>query len=184
MTRNRRWLLAVVVSTVSWLAACTSGTPSANGEPPLPSADEVTRRCLVRATANGASRPALDQLNAVQWRMYVGCALSSNLSVASTSVPDNPEGVVSIHFDSAGAVSSVGQLGSSGNPAWDAAIQRAIAAASPLPAIHASHEISRVDLHFRPQPQPRGIGGSTGLTGESHWSVHHCNTVGSATACD
>ena len=184
MNKGRRCLFAFVVSMLTWAAGCTTGSPQDDNQPVLPSADKVTSHCLARAASGSEPRPAIDQLNSVQWHSYVACALASNLLVATASVPENPEGIVSIRLDPLGAVSSVTLLHSSGNPAWDAAIQRAIVAASPLPPVRAPHGFSRVEIHFRPQRQALGIGGSTGLTGESHWSVHHCNSVGGATACD
>jgi TonB family protein len=185
MNNNNRRLLALALFALSLLTGCTTEVSQHDSQPPLPSVDEVTNRRLARAAAAGESTPTLDQLTGLQWRRYVSCALASNLFVETKSVPDNPEAIVSIRLDAGGSVSSVALLGPSGNLAWDAAIQRAVAAASPLPPVRATHDFSRVDVHFRPyQPQAPGIGGSTGLTGESHWSVRHCTTAGGATACD
>jgi TonB family protein len=183
MNNDNRWLPAFASFALCLLAACTTTGPQSENAPTLPSAADVTSRCLARAAGSGEPTPTLDHLTGLQWHRYVGCALASNLSVDSRSVPDNPEAIVSIRLNADGSVDSVAPLHSSGNQAWDTAVQRAIAAASPLPAAPAKHDFSRVDLHFRPQRRPVGIGGSTGLTDESHWSVVHCTTVQHATAC-
>jgi TonB family protein len=186
MNNNNRWLLALassVLGPLCLLAACTSTDLQNEKGPPLPSATDVASRCLARVTQSGAPTPALDQLTGLQWRGYVGCALASNLVVDSRNVADNPEAIISIRVNADGSIDSVAPLHSSGNPAWDAAVQRAIAAVAPLPAAPATDTFSRIDLHFRPQPRPPGIGGSTGLTGESHWSIRHCTTVDGVTAC-
>ncbi|WP_166660585.1 TonB family protein [Paraburkholderia sediminicola] len=123
-------------------------------------------------------------MNALQWRRYVSCALTSNLFVDANGDLGNPEAIVSLRLNSDGSVDSVTLLHTSGNDAWDAAVQRAIVAASPLPPAPPNQKVSRVDFHFRPRPRPVGIGGSTGISGESHWSVVHCITVGRAGTCE
>ncbi|MFL9869099.1 energy transducer TonB [Paraburkholderia fungorum] len=189
MNNNNRWLPALVsfvLCSLCLLAACTTTRSESENGPPLPSAADVSSRCLARAAASGEPTPTPDQLTALQWRRYVGCALASNLLVESGSVADNPEAIISIRLNADGSVDSIAPLRSSGNQAWDTAVQRAIAAVSPLPAAPAQHDLSRIDLHFRPQPRGPGIGGSagiTGLTGESHWSIRHCTTVDGVTAC-
>lgn len=192
MNNNNRWLLALVsfvLGPLCLLAACTTASPEGENAPTLPSAVEVSSRCLARAADSGEPAPARDQLTGLQWRRYVGCALASNLLVESGSVADNPEAIISIRLNADGSVNSIAPLRSSGNQSWDSAVQRAIAAVSPLPAAPAKHDFSRIDLHFRPQPRAPGISGIsgsagiTGLTGESHWSIRHCTTVDGVTAC-
>jgi TonB family protein len=189
MNNNNRWLLApvsFVLCPLCLLAACTTTGPEGEHAPALPSAADVSSRCLARAADSGEPAPARDQLTGLQWRRYVGCALASNLWVESGSVADNPEAIISIRLNADGSVNSIAPLRSSGNQSWDTAVQRAIAAVSPLPAAPAKHDFSRIDLHFRPQPRALDIGGGTGitgLTGESHWSIRHCTTVDGVTAC-
>ncbi|MFM0733948.1 TonB family protein [Paraburkholderia sediminicola] len=184
MNNNNRWLLALASFALCLLAACTTGSPGENG-PALPSAADVTSRCLARVAGTGEPPPTFDQLSGVQWRRYVGCTLASNMSVDLRTVADNPEAIISIRLNADGSVHSVAPLRSSGNQSWDAAVQRAIAAASPLPAAPANHNFARVDLHFRPQHRPTGIGGSTGITDESHWEIRNCTTMrGVTTTCN
>jgi TonB family protein len=183
MNHYFRWLLALVPLTLSLLTACTADGPKNSSEVSLPSAGDVARRCLARAAGSGEPVPAMDLMNGPQWRRYVSCALTSNMFVHANSDVGNPEAIVSLRVNRDGSVGSATLLHPSGNPAWDAAVQRAIAAASPLPAAPGYQGISRVDLHFWPRHGPLGIGGSTGITGQSHWSVRHCTTVGGTTGC-
>lgn len=95
MNNNNRWLLALVSFALTLLAACTATGPQSENGPTLPSAADVTSRCLAHAAGSGEPTPTLDQLTGLQWHRYVGCALASNLSVDSRSVADNPEAIVS-----------------------------------------------------------------------------------------
>jgi TonB family protein len=180
----RETTLALVPLVLSLLTACTSEIPRSSTEPQLPPAEDVAKLC--QAQAVGSTEPLLtvDQMNSLQWRHYVSCALSSNIFVVANSDLGNPEAIVSLWLNTDGSVGSVALLHTSGNEAWDAAVQRAIAAVSPLPPAPANQYVSRIEFHFRPRHRPLGIGGSTGITGESHWSVKHCVTVGSARTCE
>jgi TonB family protein len=123
-----------------------------------------------------------DRQEAVKWHRYVSCALARYRVVDSRNVEDNLEAIVSVRLNADGSVESASLLHSSGNDAWDAAVRRAIAAASPLPPAPASAKrpITRVDMHFR--PKPRG-GDTDGIRDTSRWSVKHCRLSGSLTTC-
>lgn len=188
MTGRHRGRCLLIGMAICLLDACsTSGWDDDSG-PALPSAEDTMNQCLAQAAPH--ARPLADtghlslNLSRQEWSRYVGCTLARNMRVARDSVADNPEATVSIHLAADGAVTSIDLPQSSGNPAWDKAVQRAIAAASPLPRAPATLQASRVDMQFRPHPEATGIGGSTGLTAESHWTVRHCTTVGGVSACN
>ncbi|SIO71911.1 TonB family C-terminal domain-containing protein [Burkholderia sp. GAS332] len=184
VVREKTFALALIPFVLALLTACTAEVPVNSNRPPIPSADDVAKRCLAHAAGSGEPLLTVGEMNALQWRRYVSCALTSNLFVDANGDLGNPEAIVSLRLDSDGSVSSVTLLHTSGNDAWDAAVQRAIVAASPLPPAPPNQNVSRVDFHFRPRPRPVGIGGSTGISGESHWSVVHCITVGRAGTCE
>lgn len=172
-------LLALLLFAASILSAC------APYEPPLPARETVTSRCeaLADAVATHARAVPADRLDAMKWHRYVSCALASYMVVDSRDVQDNPEAVVSVRLNADGSVESASLLHPSGNDAWDAAVQRAIAAASPLPPAPAKRSLTRVDMHFRPKPGGNGTDGATGISDMTHWSVRHCRMSGSLTSC-
>jgi TonB family protein len=191
--------LAVALAALAALAGCASSppppgpspapTPTAS-TPELPSPQTVTSRCLARVATPGFAPPAESTLSGTQWERYVSCRLASNMVVAATSVSGNPEAVVSMTLTASGAVDAVRLSRSSGNAAWDEAVERALGVAGPFPPAPSTLHVGRVEMRFRPgppQPGVEAIGGTNagvGLEGGSHWSVHHCTTIGSATACN
>ena len=176
--------LTLIPLVLALLAACTAEVPVNSNKPLIPLAGDVAKRCLVHAAGSGEPLLTLGEMNALQWRRYVSCALTSNLSVDANSDLGNPEAVVSLRLNPDGSVGSLTLLHTSGNDAWDAAVQRAIVAASPLPPAPSNQNVSGIEFHLRPPHRPLGIGDSTGIAGESHWSVKHCITVGSAHTCE
>jgi hypothetical protein len=74
----RETTLALVPLVLSLLTACTSEIPRSSTEPQLPPAEDVAKLC--QAQAAGSTEPLLtvDQMNSLQWRHYVSCALRSN----------------------------------------------------------------------------------------------------------
>ncbi|WP_322014476.1 energy transducer TonB [Paraburkholderia sp. J12] len=200
---NKRGRSLAVLSTTAFavalaaLGGCASSqpppraapTPTAN-TPELPPPQTVTSHCLARVATPGFAPPTESTLSGTQWERYVSCRLGSNMVVASASVSGNPEAVVSMTLTASGTVDTVRLLRSSGNAAWDEAVERAIGAAAPFPPAPSTLHVGRVEMRFRPGPPRAGvaaIGGTNagmGLEGGSHWSVHHCTTIGSATACN
>ncbi|WP_028226181.1 energy transducer TonB [Paraburkholderia ferrariae] len=189
--------LAVALAALTALAGCASSppppgpapTPTAN-TPDLPPPQTVTSRCLARVATPGFAPPTESTLSGTQWERYVSCRLASNMVVATTSVSGNPEAVVSMTLTASGAADTVRLSRSSGDAAWDAAVERAIGAAGPFPPAPFTLHVGRVEMRFRPgppQPGVEAIGGTNagvGLQGGSHWSVHHCTTISGATACN
>lgn len=177
------------------LAGCASeDTPSAGPHRWL-TPEQVTQRCLAYVATPGFAPPTETTLSAPQWRRYVACKIESNLRARGSKLTGDPVAVVTILVAPDGAITSVALAGSSGSDEWDEAARRAIDAASPLPPVPPSLHVARVDMRFRPvkidpialKEGVPAIGSSNagaGLSGESHWSVHHCNTVGAATACN
>jgi TonB family protein len=138
-------------------------------------------RCQTFSDALVPHAVPADRIAAAKWRRYVSCTLGSYMIVDLYNVPENPEGIVSIRLNPDGSIASISELHSSGNPAWDAAVQRAIAVASPLPAAPVNRPFTRVDMHFRPKP---GVAaGNAGISDTSHWSAKHCTLSGSLTTC-
>jgi hypothetical protein len=131
MKNNDRWRHVLVPLALSLLAACTAAGPDARSQSSLPSSGEVASLCLARAAVSNEPTPAVDHLTGSQWRRYVSCALTSNKFVDTSSVLDNPEAIVSLRLNPDGSVNSATLLRTSGNAALDAAVQRAITAASP-----------------------------------------------------
>ncbi|WP_408296832.1 energy transducer TonB [Paraburkholderia sediminicola] len=184
VVREKTLALVLIPLVLSLLTACSAEAPGNSNKPLIPSADDVAKRCLAYAAGSGGPPLTVGEMNALQWRRYVSCALTSNVFVDANSDLGNPDAIVSLRLNSDGSIGSVTLLHTSGNDAWDAAVQRAIVAASPLPPASPNQNVSRVDFHLRPRHRPLGIGGSTGLTGASHWSVEHCITVGRAGTCE
>jgi TonB family protein len=137
------------------LLLCLAFTACADidSDAPIPSPQTVQMRCVARITRPDSSPPSLETLNRPDWNRYVGCSLSSNLVVKHDDVLDNPEATVTIKFDPPGIVASVALTQSSGNPAWDRTVNRAIAAVTPLPPAHALVGVSRIEMHFVPGGQ-------------------------------
>lgn len=65
--------------------------------------------------------------------------------------PGNPEAVVEVEQLPTGEVTQIRLVKPSGNPGWDAAVQRAIQAASPLPKRKDGTVARRLELGFRPK---------------------------------
>ncbi|WP_169740124.1 energy transducer TonB [Paraburkholderia acidipaludis] len=177
------------------LGACASEEASSTGPHHWLTPEQVTQRCLAYVATPGFAAPAETTLSAPQWRRYVACKIESNLRARSSKLTGDPVAVVTIRVAPDGAITSVTLAGTSGSDEWDQAARRAIDAVLPLPAVPPSLRVSRIDMHFRPAKidpialkdgasASDGAGAGTGLTGESHWSVQHCNTVGGATACN
>lgn len=179
----RLWSSVVVAGAL--LAGCADASDSSRQMASRPPNPQVLRnQCLARIQG-GASVPLPEgALTDAEWGRYVGCILSANMHVDLAQVPENPQAVVSMRVDSAGNVVAATLPQSSGNPAWDAAVQRAIKLSSPLPAAPATHRFARVDLHFQPRRQVMGMAGAPGLSGSSHWSIHHCVSNGNASVCN
>ncbi|WP_408437144.1 TonB family protein [Paraburkholderia caffeinilytica] len=184
VVRETTLAIALIPLVLSLLSACTADVVANSNESPIPSADNIVRVCLAHAAGSGEPSLKVGELNALQWRHYVSCALSSHMFVDASNDLGNPDAIVSLRLDPDGSVRSVALLHTSGNDAWDAAVQRAIVAALPLPPAPPNQNVSRIEFHLRPPHRPLGIGGGTGITGESHWSVKHCITVGSARTCE
>ncbi len=94
-------------------------------------------------------------------------------------VPPDAQAIVSIRAAPDGAIVSVTLLRSSGNDDLDEAVERGIAAASPLPPVPRALHIARIDMHFHPirvdplavQPGQPGIDSAhnhEGSGGDSH----------------
>ncbi|MGC2964955.1 TonB family protein [Paraburkholderia aspalathi] len=184
VVRETTLVITLIPLVLSLLTACTADVLANSNGRPIPSAHNIAKLCLAQAAGRGEPLLTVGELNALQWRHYVSCALSSNIFVDTYSDLGNPEAIVSLRFNPDGSVGSVALLHTSGNDVWDAAVQHAIVAASPLPPAPPNQNVSRIEFHLRPPHRPLGIGGGTGITGESHWSVKHCITVGSARTCE
>lgn len=168
-------LLALSPFALSLLTAC------AYDAPPLPERETVANRCQSYAEAyDGQALPA-ERAAVEKWHRYVSCTLGSYMVIGQGEVRDNPEAVVSIRLRPDGSVDSASLLRPTGNAAWDAAVQRAITAAWPLPAAPANGRLARIDMHFRPTLQRTN--GSAGISDTSHWSIRHCTRSGGAAAC-
>jgi len=162
---KKRFLLAFALP---MLNAC------APYRPPLPASDSVANRC-------NAFADRIDGNDVAKWRRYVSCTLGSYMVVPRDTTSDNPEAIVSIRLHADGSIESVSLLRPSGNAQWDAAVQRAISAASPLPAAPASRGFTRVDMHFRARPEQTTS--ASGLHDRSHWTIRHCTVTGSLKTC-
>jgi TonB family protein len=197
MTLNgkHRLLTAVPAALALTLGACASEEASSTGPHHWLTPEQVTQRCLAYVATPGFTAPTETTLSAPQWRRYVACKIESNLHARSSKLTGDPVAVVTIRVAPDGAITSVTLASTSGSDEWDEAAHRAIDAALPLPAVPSSLHVSRVDMRFRPAkidpialkegvPAIDGTNAGSGLTGESHWSVHQCNTVGAATACN
>ncbi|WP_179402142.1 energy transducer TonB [Burkholderia guangdongensis] len=190
MKNDKHRLAAAMAATVAIALAAATLAGSAAADMPndasAPSPADVSTRCLARVANAPSATPGT--LNARQWARYVGCELAGNLHADRRELADNPEATVSIRLNPDGTVASI-SAGPSGNPAWDAAVQRSIAAVSPLPSAPTPSP-ARIDMRFRPTRTATGIGGIGGgnglggLGGASHWSVHQCTTFGGARACN
>ncbi|MFL9913305.1 TonB family protein [Paraburkholderia sp. RL17-337-BIB-A] len=139
--------LALIPLVLSLLTACTADILANSNEPPIPSAHNIAKLCLAQAAGNGEPLLTVGELNALQWRHYVSCALSSHMFVDANSDLGNPEAIVSLRLNPDGSVGSVTLLHTSGDDAWDSAVQRAIVAASPLPPAPPNQNVSRIEFH-------------------------------------
>jgi TonB family protein len=196
MTNPKRLRPAAVSAALAlMLSACASEETSSVDPHRWPTTAEVMQRCLAYVATPGFTPPTETTLSGQQWRRYVACKIESNLHARSSKLSGDPVATVTMRVAPDGAITSVTLASTSGSDEWDEATRRAIDAATPLPAVPPSLHVARVDMHFRPakiDPVALKEGGAaidgsnagTGLTGESHWSERHCNTVGAATACN
>ncbi|NIF80600.1 TonB C-terminal domain-containing protein [Paraburkholderia sp. Cy-641] len=166
------------------LAGCANDPPSAADNLPTRPAQQVLDHCLAILAPAGMPPPAPDSLNESQWSRYVGCAIGANLHAPSDQVRDNPEALVEVRVAPNGEISAIQLLGSSGNAAWDHAVDRSIGATPALHPAPAGHRVSRMVLHFKPVPQGLGMPSAAGLSDESHWSRHQCIWVSGMHSCN
>lgn len=161
------------------LSACASDDVSQVGPHVRPSPQMVMNRCLAAVATPGFAQPTETGLSAWQWKRYVSCKLGGNMFANPKKVPADTEAIVSIRAASDGSIVSVKLLRSSGNDDYDEAVERAIDAAAPLPAVPQALHIARIDMHFHPvrvnplalQPGQPGIDGANnagGRSGDSH----------------
>ena len=178
-TMNKKRLPLIVFPLALMLSACASDDVSQAGPHLRPSPQLVMNRCLAAVATPGFAPPTEASLDSWQWRRYVNCKLGGNMLVNPKKVPLDTEAIVSIRAASDGSIVSVTLLRSSGNDDLDEAVERAIAAAAPLPAVPRALHIARIDLHFHPvrvnplalqpgQPGIHGAGNSEARSGDSH----------------
>jgi TonB family protein len=182
--KNNMGRLAAYVYALCLLAGCANGTSQIEGKAPLLSPEQVADRCLAAVTPKDAPPPERDNFNGLQWARYVYCAIGSNLWVNRDLVRENPEATVEIQIADDGSVRSIKRLHTSGNAAWDRAVDRSIGVMPALPPAPAVRRSTSMDLHFEPFRQGLGMSAGAALTGQSHWSVHRCTQVGGVSACD
>jgi TonB family protein len=136
-------------------------------------------RCLAAVATPGFAPPTETTLSALQWKRYVSCKLGGNMVANPKKIPADTEAIVSIRAASDGSIVSVKLLRSSGNDDYDEAVERAIDAAAPLPAVPLALHIGRIDMHFHPvrvnplalqpgQPGIDGAGSGGARAGDSH----------------
>ncbi|NML30112.1 energy transducer TonB [Paraburkholderia antibiotica] len=169
---------------VALLAGCAGNSPTSADLLPARPAQEVLDRCLAGLAPAGTPPPSAQSLDESQWRRYVACAIGSNLHAARDQVSDNPEAIVEVRVEPDGMIGSIRRVGSSGNAAWDRAVDRSIGATPALQPAPAGHQVARMELHFRPFKAALGMNSAGGLSDESHWSWHRCITVHGTAACN
>ncbi|SDD10762.1 energy transducer TonB [Paraburkholderia lycopersici] len=176
---NKKRLPPIVFSLTLFLSACASDDVSSVGPHVRPSPQEVMNRCLAAVATPGFAPPTEATLGAWQWKRYVSCKLGGNMLVNPKKVPMESEAIVSIRAASDGSIVSVKLLRPSGNDDLDEAVERAIDAAGPLPAVPRALHLARIDMHFHRvrvdplalQPGQPGIGGEhngRALADDSH----------------
>ncbi|KPD20030.1 hypothetical protein ADM96_01705 [Burkholderia sp. ST111] len=172
VVRETTLALALIPLVLSLLTACTADVPRNSNEPLMPSADNVAKRCLAQAAGSGAPLLTVGEMNALQWRHYVSCALSSNMFVDANGGLGNPEAIVSLRLNIDGSVGSVMLLHTSGNEAWDAPYDvrlpslRRYRQRRPIKTCRASnsisgHGIARSELAAAQESREKAIGQSS-----------------------
>lgn len=181
--KKKIWKLAAYFYVCSLLSGCADDTAQISDVPTIP-LEQVINRCLAVIAPHGGPTPALDSLTESQWVGYVSCAIGSNLRVDIDQVDESPQALVEIQLDDDGSINSVKRLRTSGNVAWDRAVDRSIDAAPALVPAPAARHFSTLYVVFGPFLQGVGTSGGVTLTGQSHWSTHHCTTAGGVTVCN
>lgn len=197
MKKNHRLLIVFpfLFALMFTLGGCASDDPTSAGPHVRPTPEQVMSRCLNAVATPGFAPPTESTLSSWQWRRYVNCKLGGNMLSNPKKVPLDTEAVVSIRFASDGSVVSVQLLHSSGNDEYDEDVQRAIDAASPLPAAPLALHLTRIDMRFHPvrvnplilqggMPAIGGTNAGAGLSDETHWRVKNCNTAHGVSECD
>lgn len=175
---KKDWKLAGCFYLFALLPGCASDmAQTANGEPTVP-LEQILSRCLAVVGAHGGPTPAPDSLTESQWAGYAGCAIGSNLRVDIDQVAGNPQATVEIEVDDDGSVISIKRLRSSGNLAWDRAVDRSIGATPVLAPAPTARHFSKLDVNFGPFSQ-----GVT-LTGRKQGATHLCGNVYNPTVCN
>ncbi|QGZ54166.1 energy transducer TonB [Paraburkholderia acidiphila] len=179
MNKKRLLLSAFPLMLMLVLGACASDDVTQVGPHVRPSPQLVMTRCLAAVATPGFAPPTEASLDSWQWKRYVNCKLGGNMRINPRKVPLDAEAIVSIRAASDGSIVSVTLLRSSGNDDLDEAVERGIAAASPLPPVPRALHIARIDMHFHPirvdplalQPGQPGIDSAhshEGSAGDSH----------------
>jgi hypothetical protein len=182
--KKKNWKLAAYFYAFSLLSGCADNAAQITSNVPTIPLEQVISRCLSTVAPQGGPTPTQDNLTESQWIGYVTCALGSNLRVDIDEVHENPQATVEILIDDDGSIDSVRRFRTSGNAAWDRAVDISIRAAPALaPAPNARH-FSKLYVVFGPFLHGIGANGGATLTGQSHWSTHHCTTAGGATVCN
>jgi len=99
--------------------------------------------------ANGAEIGARTGVDA-EYEALIQARIKARINYPDRA-PGNPEAIVLVEQLPSGEVSAVKLLRSSGVPAWDAAVQRAIWSASPLPKRKDGTVARVLELGFRPR---------------------------------
>jgi hypothetical protein len=182
--KKKNWNLAACFYVFSLLLGCADNAAQITNNVPTMPLEQVVSRCLSTVAPQGGPTPTQDNLTESQWIGYVTCALGSNLRVDIGEVQENPQATVEILIDDDGSISSVKRFRTSGNAAWDRAVDISIRAAPALVSPPNPRHFSKLYVVFGPFLQGVGASGGATLTGQSHWSMHHCTTAGGATACN
>ncbi|WP_126444016.1 energy transducer TonB [Sulfuricystis multivorans] len=141
--------------------------PEPRGEPPKDPFKEQLEREMKEAEQRRASLAAAEELariKAQQANAIQATAMADYIAkirgkvrgniVLPADVKGNPEAVFEVTQLPSGEVLEVRLKKSSGNPAWDAATERAIRKSSPLPTPAQKELFSRtLELRFRPQEE-------------------------------
>jgi len=107
---------------------------------------DVATRAGVASGAEIGARTGVD----AEYEALIQARIKARINYPDRA-PGNPEAIVFVEQLPSGEVSAVKLLRSSGVPAWDAAVQRAIWSASPLPK-RTDGTVARVlELGFRPR---------------------------------
>ncbi|WP_175772707.1 TonB C-terminal domain-containing protein [Paraburkholderia phenazinium] len=174
---KKHWKFATFAYAFALLSGCADDVSQFTNSTPTIPLERVLNQCLAAATPPGEPTLAPDSLTESQWVTYVTCAIGSNLRVDIDQARENPDAIVEVQLDDDGDINSLKLLGTSGNVAWDRAVNHSIAATPALSPAPAARHFSKLDLHFRPLPQGLGMGGSAILTGQSPSPVQQCISV-------